>query len=336
MILADPRTGSITMHNRSARTLLGRQVPARAPTSWTDYFAVRAADGSRRMVDSELTFLSGLEQGPGSEHDYGITGQDGLQRIVAATSQRVPTAEGTRLLLLFHDVTAEHARVRELRGFAGTVAHDLRGPLTSLSGWMEAADDELAEDDPVAGRMALYKARQASLRMRHLIDEYLAFTVTREGLLRLGEVPLAELVDEVTDLYVSDDPRLDPRFEIDVTHVSRVDRALTRQLLANLVGNAVKYSRPGVPAHVTVRSRTDAEPGWVQVAVVDRGVGLQPGDEERIFAVFERSDKDADAYQGTGLGLALCHSIVARHGGHISASSNEFGGATFCFTLPAA
>lgn len=336
MILADPRTGSITMHNRSARTLLGRQVPARAPTSWTDYFAVRAADGSRRVVDSELTFLSRLEQGPGSEHDYGITGQDGLQRIVAATSQRVPTAEGTRLLLLFHDVTAEHARVRELRGFAGTVAHDLRGPLTSLSGWMEAADDELAEDDPVAGRMALYKARQASLRMRHLIDEYLAFTVTREGLLRLGEVPLAELVDEVTDLYVSDDPRLDPRFEIDVTHVSRVDRALTRQLLANLVGNAVKYSRPGVPAHVTVRSRTDAEPGWVQVAVVDRGVGLQPGDEERIFAVFERSDKDADAYQGTGLGLALCHSIVARHGGHISASSNEFGGATFCFTLPAA
>lgn len=333
LILADPRTGAITMHNRSARTLLGRQVPASAPTSLTQYFGVRTVDGSRAVTDSELTFLT--EQGVAAQ-DYSVTGQDCLQRVVSATSQRVPTTAGTRLLLLFHDVTAEHARFRELRGFAGTVAHDLRGPLTALSGWMEAADDELADDDAVAGRMALYKARQASLRMRQLIDEYLAFTVTREGLLRLGEVPLADLVHEVTDIYASDDPDQDPRFEIDVTHVSRADRALTRQLLANLVGNAVKYSRPGVTPHVTVRSRPDAEPGWVQVAVLDRGVGLQPGDEERIFAVFERSDKDADAFQGTGLGLALCHSIVARHGGHISAESNEFGGATFRFTLPAA
>ena len=172
-------------------------------------------------------------------------------------------------------------------------------------------------------------SRPEACGLRHL-----AFTVAREGLLRLGDVPLAELVREVADSYPRDS--LAPTFDLDVTHTSRADIALTRQLLSNLVGNAVKYTRPGQRPRIELRSHDDVEPGWVQVVVADRGVGIQPGDEQRIFDAFSRSDKDAEQVAGTGLGLALCHSIVTRHGGRNHADSNEHGGATFRFPLPKA
>ena len=333
-LLADPR-GGIDMHNPAARRMLGRPVPEQVPASWSEHFGIRTADGSRAVSDAELPLYFAPGRTSIDPQDFMITNSEGDQRVVAASAHLLTSEYGPRILLLFHDVTAEHARYRELRGFAGTVAHDLKGPLTALSGWVEAADDELAADDAEAGRDALARARQASRRMSQLIDDYLAFTVTREGLLRLGEVPLAELVHEVTETYRDGDAHA-PTFEIAVEHVSRADRTLTRQLLANLVGNAVKYARPSEAPYVSLRSLDDTEPGWVQVVVADRGVGIQPGDEERIFAAFSRSDKDAESYEGTGLGLALCHSIVVRHGGRIMAESNEYGGATFRFTLPQA
>lgn len=335
VLLADPIGGGIVMHNRSARRMLGQPIPRHVPASWASYFGIRTPDGSAPVAESDLPlwFEKGSDSLP--PKPYGILNSEGEWRVVAASAHLLRSPLGPRVLLLFHDVTADHARDRELRGFAGTVAHDLKSPLTALSGWVELAQDELAGHDAAAGRAALAKAREASVRMRRLIDDYLAFTVTREGLLRLGDVPLAELVREVADSYPREDP-LAPTFQLDVTHVSRADRTLTRQLLANLVGNAVKYARPSERAHIDVRSIEDAEPGWVQVVVADRGVGIQPGDEERIFDVFTRSEKDAEQFLGTGLGLALCHSIVTRHGGHIRAESNEHGGATFRFTLPKA
>ena len=147
-------------------------------------------------------------------------------------------------------------------------------------------------------------------------------------------MPLSSLAREVVDVYADGDP--EPVFDVDVPHTCRADRTLTRQLLANLVGNAVKYTPPDRPPHVRIHSIDDAEPGWVQVSVADRGVGIAPGEEQSIFAAFERSARDADTVAGTGLGLALCHSIVVRHGGRIWAEGNDDGGATFRFTLPRA
>ncbi|NYE00445.1 signal transduction histidine kinase [Kineosphaera limosa] len=334
VLLTDPIEGGIVMHNPAARRMLGTAIPTQSPPSWAAYFGIRTPDGSRPVAEYELPlwFEKGTDSLPPKE--YGIRNSEGEQRVVAASAHLLRSQVGPRVLLLFHDVTAEQARDRELRGFAGTVAHDLKSPLTALTGWIELAQQQLASADEAAGRHAMTKARQASDQMRLLIDDYLAFTVAREGLLRLGDVPLAELVREVADSYPRDS--LAPTFDLDVTHTSRADIALTRQLLSNLVGNAVKYTRPGQRPRIELRSHDDVEPGWVQVVVADRGVGIQPGDEQRIFDAFSRSDKDAEQVAGTGLGLALCHSIVTRHGGRIHAESNEHGGATFRFTLPKA
>jgi signal transduction histidine kinase len=103
----------------------------------------------------------------------------------------------------------------------------------------------------------------------------------------------------------------------------------------NLVGNAVKYTEPGVPPRIVVSSTADDEPGWVCVEVTDRGVGIPEGQEERIFEEFHRGPARGRS-ASTGLGLALTRRIVALHGGRLSARRNPEGGSTFSFTLPLA
>ncbi len=340
LIVMDAR-GRAILHNRAARALLGRPFPRTAPDSWSEYFDLTAPEGHEAVVDERDIMCPPAGQvvetvvsvSP-SEHERA--------RILTVTGQAVGDDVEPRTLLLLRDVTSDQERFRQLQAFCGTVAHDLRGPLTSLSGWVEAAQDGLAADQPETTRTALDRAALAGERMNLVIEDYLALAVAREGHLRLARVPLGEVVSEITGIVgraqgctdgCTDIP---PEFDIETPHAVRADRVLTRQLMANLIGNSLKYCRPGQPPHVTVRSLDDAEPGWVRIEVADRGVGLQPGDEEKIFAPFQRSTKDADQYQGTGLGLALCHSIVTRHGGSIRAQRNCDGGATIEFTLPAA
>lgn len=186
----------------------GPRDPDRAPDSWTAYFGVRTADGSRPARDDELplSFPDAARSTP--TRIFTITNSDGDRRIVALTGHLLDSPHGRRVMFLFHDISAEHARDRQLRGFAGTVAHDLKGPLTALSGWVEASADEISVDDTAAGRQALVQARAASTRMRRLIDDYLAFTVAREGLLRLREVPLEPVTREVVDGFADADRRL--------------------------------------------------------------------------------------------------------------------------------
>lgn len=157
---------------------------------------------------------------------------------LAITSREVTLGTDSLTLVLVKDVTAEEKRRHELEGFAGTVAHDLKGPLTALAGWMDAADEELRDADPVCGRMALRRARDASRRMRALIGEYLAHTVSQGGELTLTRVQMREVVREVADVYASLDEQA-PTFELHVPHVLHADAALTRQLMANLTGNSI-------------------------------------------------------------------------------------------------
>jgi signal transduction histidine kinase len=104
-----------------------------------------------------------------------------------------------------------------------------------------------------------------------------------------------------------------------------------RQVLDNLIGNAVKYVAPGTPPEVHVES-APVGAGWLRVAVRDNGIGIDPAHRERVFESFQRAT--TDGYVGTGLGLAICKRIVERHGGHIDVEANPDGGSIFSFTLP--
>ena len=236
--------------------------------------------------------------------------------------------------MLLHDVTAQRARLRELRNFAGMVAHDLRGPLTVMDGWLEVAQDD-DSDEHVVGD-AVTKARESTKRMRQVIEDWLNYSVVQNGKLRPDAVKLLEVTGEIVESRSSSwDEGVDPQFFLDLPHSVEADPGLLRQLLDNLVGNAIKYTPAEESPWVLITSYDDPEPGWVRVEVTDHGLGIPEGEEEMIFEEFHRGAEEGRS-AGTGLGLALTRRIVGLHGGEIWARRNPEGGSTFSFTLPEA
>ncbi|WP_170970280.1 sensor histidine kinase [Nocardioides jishulii] len=311
---------AVRMHNPAAVTLLGRPFPKGRPESWTGWFGITRIDGTP-LSDSELI-----------ASDFMNLGIHGGQRILRQSVTRVSSDPADGWMIFLTDNTEHHARLRELSGFAGVVAHDLRAPLTSVEGWLEMAEESLASRDPDEASALLARARASNRRMREVISDWLDYTVVREGTLELADVPLTTPVRAVMAQVAEIGPHV---FTVDTPHHVSADLGLVRQLLANLIGNASKFVRHGETPTITVRSMTDVA-GWIRVDVIDEGIGLPVGEEDRIFEDYHRAAGAAQSREGFGMGLAACRRIVERHGGQISAHTNDRGGATFSFTLPAA
>ncbi|MEV4131406.1 ATP-binding protein [Dactylosporangium sp. NPDC049742] len=197
--------------------------------------------------------------------------------------------------------------------------------------------DAGARDAVVAGlRDASASVERVSagvVRMRRLIDDLLAYTTARDAALKPRPLDLGGLVGEVVAERVN---HLAVRPDIYVGPLPWVeaDPAMLRQVLDNLIGNALKYVQPGRIPKVDV-SAAPAGPGWVRVEVADRGIGVPDADKPHVFESFHRAHT-GQSYGGTGLGLAICRRVVDRHGGSITVVDNPGGGSRFSFTLPGA
>ncbi len=330
VMIAD-ETG-VTKYNKAARQLLGKPIPLGRPYSWSETYDLSTTDG-RKLVDHELRDALSVDPGHRSEIEVVVNGEGGAKVLDVSAMPLGDERHRARMVLL-HDVTSQRARVRELTNFAGMVAHDLRGPLTTLDGWLEVLQDGSARGTELADEVA-GKAKDASRRMRQVIEDWLGYTVVQNGQLRPRAIKLDEVVSEIFESHQFGSENDAPVFTVDVDHAVFADPGLLRQLLDNLVGNAVKYTSPEHTPHVRVSSAHDAEPGWVRVEVVDNGIGIPEGEEELIFEEFHRGVTEGRS-SGTGLGLALTRRIVALHGGQLSARRNYEGGSTFTFTLPEA
>ncbi len=225
-----------------------------------------------------------------------------------------------RAVSIFRDVTDERAQQEALQSFAGIAAHDLSNPLALITGWAELAEDEL-DRRPVD--LALVKSLMGQIQraggsMHELIRDLLALSTTSEVAVDLEEVDLESIARDVALLRTEGaDP--EPRIVVGPIPAVLGERALLRQLLDNLVGNAVKYVRPGEQAQVRISGRTRSD-GWVEVSVSDKGIGIPEEQRDRVFLAFRRAH--AADYPGHGLGLSICRGIVERHGGLIRASAN--------------
>lgn len=326
----------ISMYNSAARQLLGRPIPRGRPQSWSQTFGLASPDGGA-LDDDALREGLFVQDGAGHAKSLEVrVDHDGTARILDLTAQPLADATERSTVVLLHDITAQRARLRELSNFAGMVAHDLRGPLTVLDGWLEVVQDSDGTEDDHIVEDAMSKARDASRRLRQVIEDWLNYTVVQNGQLRPDAVKLDEVASEIIEsrraLWADG---AEPRFELDLQHSVEADPGLLRQLLDNLVGNAIKYTASDQAPFVQICSERDPEPGWIRVHVVDHGIGIPEGQEELIFGEFHRGPVEGRS-AGTGLGLALTRRIVGLHGGGLSARRNPEGGSTFTFTLPEA
>ena len=326
----------VSLYNSAARQLLARPIPRGRPESWAETFGLASPDGAPLDDDDLRQGLFAQDRATHAKSLEVLVGHDDTARILDVTAQPLGDLATPSTVVMLHDITAQRARLRELSNFAGMVAHDLRGPLTVLDGWLEVVQDSDDTHDEQLVEDALSKARDASRRMRQVIEDWLNYTVVQNGQLRPDAVKLDEVASEITEsrrALWSDGA--EPRFELDLRHSVEADPGLLRQLLDNLVGNAIKYTAPDQAPFVQICSERDVEPGWIRVNVVDRGIGIPEGEGELIFEEFHRGPVEGRS-AGTGLGLALTRRIVGLHGGALTARRNPGGGSTFTFTLPEA
>ena len=306
LVLMDTE-GVVRLHNGAAVEVLGRERLTSEPLRWL-----------RRMAE-ETSFSYG----------YNRDGSDDGVRVLAVQLARVQYAGSDGVVAIVRDITVERARIEELASFAAVAAHDLKSPLSAVQGWIEVAEDSLQSDPQMAGE-ALERGRHATDRMSREIDDWLTYNVVREGAVTPERVDLEPLIEAVAASH----PGVD--FTVSTPDAVLADRTLVQHLLVNLIGNAVKYSLPGDRPAVTLRSFSGGDRGWVRLYVVDAGIGIPEGEETAVFEPFRRASTVVGAYEGTGLGLALCRRIVRRHGGTISARRNEGPGTTITVTLPKA
>jgi PAS domain S-box-containing protein len=217
----------------------------------------------------------------------------------------------------------------ELTRFAHAAAHDLSEPLRTMRGLAELLSRRYGERLDATGRELLDSLLAAGTRGEALVQAILKYSrVGGDQPLAGGSVDTAALVRDVVRSLGQAINDTAASVEIGDLPTVTGDAGMLGQLFQNLLVNALRFRGPD-PPRVTVTAEREAE-RW-RFRVADNGVGIEPGDRERIFELFTRLHPAAR--DGTGVGLALCRRIVQRHGGEIQAEGNEPAGSVFTFTL---
>jgi two-component system, LuxR family, sensor kinase FixL len=300
--------------------------------------------------------------GPGGSklEDQTFRRRDGSTFIVELV--KTPIVENDRevgAVLIFKDITArrkaeedlarkadELARSNaELEQFAFVASHDLQEPLRKIQAFGDRVKTKCEKIDLGEAGDYLNRMQNAAARMQTLINDLLAFSRVIRSSQPFVPVDLNAVTKEVlNDLEVRIEKN-GARVEVGELPSINGDPTQMRQLMQNLLSNALKFQPAGKQPVVTISSRIisgatgsetaaapDVNPLW-EVSVRDNGIGFDEKHLEKIFAVFQRLHGRTE-YEGTGIGLAVCRRILERHGGSITAHSQPGTGATFVFTVP--
>jgi len=229
----------------------------------------------------------------------------------------------------------------ELQDFAFVASHDLQEPLRKI----RAFGDRLASRYSEAlgdGADYVYRMQNAAERMSKLIEDLLTFSRVTTRSNPIESVDLNETMKEILDTLEIAIEEKGAEINVEALPTVEADSSQMKQLFQNLVGNALKFTRPGVTPKISVRvaetQNTDGKAGsfvkWFRIEVEDNGIGFDEKYLEKIFTPFQRLH-GREQYEGTGIGLAICRRIVQRHQGELWASSELDAGTTFIIDLPA-
>ena len=277
-----------------------------------------AAEGAGKLAAGDLSIRLSHE-GPGE-----------VGELTRSFNEMAERLEETR-----DELEEQNAQLRESErlksDLVNTVSHELRTPLSGVMGFTKLL---LSRDfDSETRRHYLGIVDAQARRLSDLLDDFLDVRRIEEGRFERARelVDMATLLREEAQLYSQQSPKHDVAVEIDhapLAVIGNPDRL--RQVIGNLISNAIKYS----PQGGVVKVSADRENGSVRVEVRDEGMGIPLGQQPQIFTKFFRGDAMASGITGTGLGLAVSRDIVESHGGRIGFTSAEGEGTTFFVELP--
>ena len=250
----------------------------------------------------------------------------------------VPVMEESLIFAVARDITEQQnaddaikALNKELEAFTYSVSHDLRAPLRAIHGFVGILLEDYGAELQGEARRYLDLVAANAQQMGRLVDDLLQFSRMGRQPLNRQRVSAGTLVRRALEQL---QPTLEGRaVELTVGDLPSVDgdSALLQQVFLNLIDNAVKYTRGREPARIEVGARKEPN-GEVVYFVKDNGAGFNMEYAHKLYGVFQRLHRSED-YEGTGVGLALVHRIVTKHGGRIWADATVDNGATFFFTL---
>jgi len=301
---------------------------------------VFAADRSTPVTRDEMPSIRAMRGEVFSDHVIWIGKDPAQQRALSVSAGPILDEDGSveGAVLAYKDVTDLVTALRVKDEFVASVSHELRTPLTAIMGFLDLALEEADLDPTVRQRLTVVKRN--AVRLLRLVDDLLLTAKLDDGQLTL-ELRDTDLAAVVTSSLSDLAPRaragdVTVRSEVGGPVVVAADPVRIRQVVDNLVGNAVKYTPPGGTVDVGLRSvGGEGQLAEIELTVCDSGIGISTEDQSRLFTRFFRAeDAAARAIQGIGLGLAITRSIVLAHGGTIEAESELGRGSTFRVRLP--
>lgn len=220
---------------------------------------------------------------------------------------------------------------KELAAFSYSISHDLRAPLRGVDSFSRIIVEEYGAKLDDEGRRLLGVVRGEAQRMGRLIDDLLSFSRMGRAQMQASELDLAPLAENVFECLDETARRHVQQFQVLPLPLAIGDPAMMRQVLVNLIGNAVKFSRHQPAASIEVGG--SSAPDFNTYYVKDNGTGFDQRFANKLFGVFQRLHSEEE-FEGSGAGLAIVQRIIHRHGGKVWAEGELNQGATFYFTLP--
>ncbi len=220
---------------------------------------------------------------------------------------------------------------RELEAFSYSVSHDLKAPLRSVDGFAKMLEEDYAGKLDDEGRRLLKVVRDSAKDMGQLISDLLDFSRLSRKEMHKTSMDMNEMV---RDVYTMLEPEMKGRtvsLKVDSLPEAFGDPAMIREVVVNLLSNALKFTRTRNVSIIKIEGRVEGE--QTVFTFNDNGVGFDMSYKDKLFCVFQRLH-GASEFEGTGIGLALVQRIIQRHGGKVGAEGRLDGGATFSFSLP--
>ena len=348
-IVACDGNGILSLFNRATRELHGVDVAYLPPEQWATYYRLFHEDGVTPLAKEDIPLYRAYQGQPVSNQEYVIERRDGVKMNILSFGQAMVDDHGARIgaVVTLHDITEQKRVSAELRQakeaaeaanraksvFLANMSHELRTPLNAILGFAQimARDSSLQASH---GR-ELETIDRAGRHLLSLINDVLEISRIEAGRTTLRNAPFA-----LSDVLVAIEEMV--RVRADAKELALVverhgdlpghvlgDAHLLRQVLINLLGNAVKYTERG-----TVRLAVWRDGDRIRFEVSDTGPGIAPEDCERVFEAFYQTEVGIRTGEGTGLGLTISREFVRLMGGELRLASRPGEGSTFVFSLP--